>query len=221
MKPTVKEMIRKTPLFLRASEETAEKLAACRCAVFSKGDVISSPASFFSGLGLILSGRVAVYGKGREGDVLLNTLEAGGVFGAVSLFGEKPESVSTITAARDSEILLIPKAVAEEIVRNDGDVALAYVTFLTDRIRFLNEKIIGFSAPTAERAVCHALREKTETLGLSFPLNVTRLAQSLAIGRMSVYRVIRTLTEEKIVLCERGRMTVANPEKLKEKENLS
>lgn len=220
MKPTVKEMIRKTPLFSRASEETAEKIAACRCAAFSKGNVISSPASFFSGLGLVLSGRGAVYGKGQEGDVLLNTLEAGSLFGAVSLFGEKPESVSTITAARDSEVLLIPKPLMEKIVRSDNEVALAYIAFLTDRIRFLNEKIVGFSAPTAECAVCHALCEKSERLGSSFPLNITRLAQSLAIGRMSVYRVIRSLAEENVVRYERGRMTVENPEKLKEKEKL-
>lgn len=221
MKATIQERIRKTSLFSRASEDTVGEIARCRRAFYAKGDVISSPAEFFSGMGLIFSGRVAVYGKGQEGDVLLNTLEAGDLFGAVSLFGEKPESVSTIVAGRDSEILLIPKPLAEDIVRRDGEVTMAYIAFLTDRIRFLNEKITGFSAPTAECAVCHALCEKTECLGFSFSLNVTHLAQSLAIGRMSVYRVIRALSEENIVRYERGRMTVINPEKLKEKENIS
>lgn len=203
-----------SPVFAGASHDARALLCACDVHSFSGGDIIYSPEHFFCGIGIVISGALAIHGKNGEKDVLLNIIDKGGMFGAAALFGGSGEYVSTVSARKKSDVLFVPEQTLSEIFRIDSGVALAYIRFLTERIRFLNAKITGFSTPNAESAVALSLLSALPEDGGEFSVNVSRMSDALGIGRASVYRAFASLSESGIIRYENGKIAVLNKSRL-------
>ena len=208
------KILAQNPVFAFASEKTVERLCACETKSFAGGETIYSPEHFFRGIGIVISGALFVYGKNGEGDVLLNIIDKGGMFGAAALFGGSGEYVSTVTAKKKSEVLFIPEGTVEEIFTADSGAALAYIRFLSERIRFLNGKITGFSTPDTESAVAYAVFTAAPADGADFLVNVSRMSEALGIGRASVYRAFAALSSDGIIRYENGKITVLDKARL-------
>ncbi len=177
-------------VFSEASENTYKKLLCCDTKHFEPDELIYSAESFEKSLGIIVLGKVEVYGETGNRRVRLNTLSRGDMFGAAALFGKESGYVSTVVSKTASDVLFIGESKVKEIIASDPQVALAYISFLSDKIRFLNRKISAFTAKNADSAVATALLgEKSQ----SFELNVSRLSKKLGIGRTSVYRSLESL----------------------------
>ena len=191
------EILRKTTIFKNMSARTEAVLADLPEALFSSGDRIVDAQNFesFRGLGVLLSGKACVFGKNREKEVLLNRLNEADVFGAATVFFSEREAVSTVTAKTKAKVLFIERALLEKIMENDFAVASAYIAFLSERVYFLNRKIIGFTAKSADCALAdYVLRAADENGFLS--VNMSRIASTLDIGRTTLYRVLDVLREE-------------------------
>lgn len=177
-------------VFSGASEKTYRELLCCTAKHFAAGELIYSAESFEKSLGVIISGKVEVYGETGNRRVRLNTLSRGDMFGAAALFGKDGGYVSTVISKTASDVLFVGESKVKEIIASDPQVALAYISFLSDKIRFLNRKISAFTAKNADSAVATALlAEKSR----SFELNISRLSKKLGIGRTSVYRSLESL----------------------------
>ena len=204
---TLGKILSQSPVFSGASRDTLARLCSCNVRGFRGGETIYSPASFFRGIGIVISGTLAVHGKNGERDILLRTIDKGGMFGAAALFGGSGEYVSTVSAKRKSEVLFVPEKTLSEIFMLDSGVSLAY-------IRFLNGKITGFSTPDTESAVALSLLSAMPEDGGEFPVNVSRMSSALGIGRASVYRAFASLSEDGIITYGNGRVTVLDKARL-------
>ena len=151
---------------------------------YTAGESIYSDTSYKKALGAVINGCLSVYRPGNGSRVLLNRIPAGGVFGAASLF------VTEITAEKDSVIFFVPSEVLGRLITENGEFALSYIGFLTDRIRFLNRRISELSAGGAERKLAKYLLERDSDK----PVSMTELASFLGIGRASLYRIIDGFT---------------------------
>ena len=102
----------------------------------------------------------------------------------------------------------------------DGDLAMRYIDFLSDRIRFLNRRIATLTAGSAERRLAAwldtVMPDSTDRIVLPFPVN--RLADTLGLGRASLYRAFDDLTAsgyltrdgKTVILHDRTAMRQAN-----------
>ena len=206
--------LRLCSVFSYASERTLRGLLSCRPEKFCAGDLIYSADSFEKSIGIIVSGKVEVFGENENKRVRLNALSQGDMFGAAALFGKNDGYgyVSTVVSKTSSEVIFICEEKMREIIISDSAVAIAYIAFLSDRIRFLNGKISTFTAKSADSAVAAALlSEKADR----FELNVSRLSKKLGIGRTSVYRSLEFLKKSGAIEYSEGTVTVLSKEILK------
>ena len=212
------EILRKTEIFGNMSAQTQAILENLEEIEFSAGDRIVDAQNFdsFRGLGVLLSGKACVFGKNREEEVLLNRLDEADVFGAATVFFSEREAVSTVTAKTKCRILFIERSLLERVMENDFAVASAYIAFLSERVYFLNRKIIGFTAKSADCALAdYVLRSADENGFLT--VNMSRLASTLNIGRTTLYRVLEMLREEGLLAYDGKKMQILNRELLEQR----
>ena len=212
------EILRKTAIFGNMSAKTQVILENLEEIEFSAGERIVDAQNFdsFRGLGIMLSGKACVFGKNREEEVLLNRLDEADVFGAATVFFSEREAVSTVTAKTKCRILFIERNTLETIMKDDFAVASAYIAFLSERICFLNRKIISFTAKTADSALAnHLLRTADENGELA--ANMSRIASTLDIGRTTLYRVLDMLKADGSISYDGKKIRILNRELLEQR----
>ncbi|SDO76923.1 Cyclic nucleotide-binding domain-containing protein [Filomicrobium insigne] len=85
---------------------------------------------------VVRSGRVSI----KAGGMVLENIEANGVFGEMSLIDGSPRS-ATAVAEEPTEVLPIDRAAFHELVRHDPEFALRLMRLLAGRIRRTNESL--------------------------------------------------------------------------------
>lgn len=165
---------------------------------FEKGARIFSGVHFRRALAMIMSGEVQVFrsdGDGRR--VVMNRLSAGQVFGAAALFGDTEAYATEIEALCPTRLVFISQAQMSACIARYPLVAENYIRFLSGRIRFLNHKIAGFTGgPTGNRLYHYLLEHRQPDGRVDIPVSMVELAQSLNIGRSSLYRSLDALEAE-------------------------
>ncbi len=178
---------------------------------FEKGVLIFSEEHFRRALAMILAGEVQVYrteGDGRR--IVMNRLSAGQVFGAAALFGDADVYTTEIEALCPTTLLFLSQENMSACIARYPRVAENYIRFLSDRIRFLNRKIAGFTGgPTENRLYRYLLEHRRPDGSVPIPVSMVELAQSLNIGRSSLYRSFDSLEKDGWIRRE-GRMIYLN-----------
>ncbi len=183
---------------------------------FDKGAVIYSPHSFRQALGIVLKGRVEILRQEDGRRVLMNQLEAGGIFGAAALYGSSEEYVTEIRALEPCRILFISQEQLSAMMKQDFAIAENYIRFLSGRIRFLNQRIAGFTGGAADRRLALYLLEHSDEQGtVNLPRSIVALASALNVGRSSLYRSLDVLTEAGLIRRENGKITILDLHRLR------
>lgn len=174
---------------------------------FSRGQVLDG---YLRKLGIVIKGRLSVF---SESGTLLNQLQPGNMFGVSTVFTGYSSHITRISAAVNSTVLFLREEELAAVFAEDFSVNRSYLSFLTDRIRFLNGKIDLFSASTAgEKLRLYLLHLRRDSPEVEVePL--ARLGNTLGMGRASLYRSIEKLEEEGI-LSRNGRLWHIDWEKL-------
>ncbi len=163
---------------------------------FSNGDVVENPSG--PCLSFVGEGCVRIFGQNQGKRVLLNTLYEGDAFGVARLFCREDTSVSEIVSKGISQVFFIPFESVERLVSIDGKVAVNYISFLSEKIRFLNGKIGQYTAKSGEvRLVKYLIslkKDEEDIVTLNMPMS--RLASSLGVSRATLYRSMDELENE-------------------------
>ena len=182
-------------------------LAAERCPA---GGVIYSRTRFRKAVGVLLEGQVSVI-KGR--DLLLNTLGPGQCFGVAALFCPAESYVTTVLAKTPAVLVFLSDAWLTGLFRRYPDAAVRYIAFLSQRIRFLNQKIDSFTAPTVQDALYRHLLSIQVGGRAEIAGGYSGLARALNMGRASLYRSLDALEEEGLIRREGKTILLIKPEK--------
>ena len=172
--------------------------AAGLCAVrtFGAGEQIYSPESHSSGLGILLRGSAIAYTPHPIKKVMLRTFTSGAVFGISDWYGEEEACFSRIEASETAEVLMIEPEAVRHLLEESRAFREHYISFLTGRIRFLNQKIGYLTAGSAEFKLSHYLLSLGECQTVILPISMSSLAEMLDLGRASLYRAFDTLTSD-------------------------
>jgi CRP-like cAMP-binding protein len=196
------ELIRNCFLFEGADRAFVSRALAdarCRLVETRKGAVVYDVFDYRRSLGFVFSGRIEVT-KPSSSRYSMTTLTKGSLFGSADLYDEDAAVVTVLTAASDCRIVFFPLSLLEALMREDSAVAFNYIRFLTDRVRFLNEKIDGLVADSAMASLRHYLVQNAVTDGerrIVRPAgSLSALAEQLNIGRASLYRAFDALERE-------------------------
>ena len=156
------------------------------------------PSCFAEMLGVLLTGKLQILSADEERTVLLCTATKGHVFGAASLFLENQAPVSRLVAQNECSLLLLERDAVRSLMVADPAFMDAYLRFLAERVRFLNGKIRAFTAGSTERRLALWLTEHAEA-GILHAPPLSTLADTLDIGRASLYRALDKLEAEGLI----------------------
>lgn len=192
------ETVMHSKLFRGTAESVLNKMSAgsdCEMKFYNKGDSIFSTKNFSRSVGIILEGSARVLKENDDGhEFILNTLNVGDVFGAAALFNDEKEYVSKIYAAEYCRAIFFSERLILRGIERDLSLAENYISYLSDRIVFLN-RIIHFliSGSAQQRLANFFIENLSEDDFRPLPLNMTQLSSQLNISRASLYRVLDLL----------------------------
>lgn len=185
---------------------------------FAQGEIIFAPLQYQNCLGILISGSATVQKLGGAHAMLMSILRAGELFGAATLFCQKPEPyVVSIRAAATVEALLISEEALTDMMHTDVRIMKNYLSYLTGRIRFLNQRLDGFVKPTVEDRLMLFLENSASNGVCELPFGMQSLADALCIGRATLYRALDSLDAKgSIRRCRRTIMILRKEEKQNE-----
>ena len=190
-----RELIKNSFLFRQVAEDGVDFcLAQSEGEHAARGETLYTPGKFRHCLGLVLSGRVRV----TRGDLFVGVLERGDWFGAAALFHEREEYPSTLTALTECRVLFFPQQVVEQLMEHWPRAGANYVRYLSGRICFLSDRLNSLAAGTAEEKVEQFLLRCADENG-EVTRSATAVAQTLGLGRASVYRAFEALEEREVI----------------------
>lgn len=212
--------IKKIFLFRNVEESNLRTLFAddrAEAIDFARDETIYDETHYRRSLGIILTGRAEVQTGNSGHTVILNRLEPPILFGAAGLFQDEEEYVTHIVALENSRILFIPQELLTEAMRQDFKLVENYIAFLSQRIRFLNHKISGFTQPLAEGKLARYLMDLSaaqNSLSISLVVSLQDVAKILNLGRASLYRALELLESSGYIIRKNKQITIQDKEAL-------
>ncbi len=180
---------------------------------FRKGETVYSNKQFSNAIGYILKG-VAVAKSDNQSEIHLKTFQKGMSFGAAAVFGGGESYISNITAKTDLEVLFITEAELLKLFEEYPKTAVNYITFLSERVRFLNQKLNVVSSAGSENTLYKYLTSLADKNGVVHNLkNMTLLSKTLGISRASLYRALSALEEQGYIIKQNNDIKVIKNEK--------
>ena len=191
------------------------------CRSYASGEVIYSPEETEKKLIIIKSGEASVYTADSSRSMLLRRLGAGKTVGVANLFSDEG-FVSRIIADKKCETVEITAEDFGKLLEADRVVLYNYVSFLSNKICYLNKKIVTLTAGSAERRLAvfldsHASETGSDSFTLPVPMN--SLAEMLNLGRASLYRAADKLEADGFIKRDGKNITLVSKEQMLIKYN--
>lgn len=216
------ELLRSVPLFADLEEDELERFShvavprsfPAGTRVFHEGD--SSDACY-----IVREGSFRVTREHSDGRAItLATLGPGEIFGELAMLDGDTRSASA-EALSDGELLALPATDVKGLMTRHPEISLKLVAALVRRLRDANERISSQSFQTVPSRVAGVLAQLVaEAPGgagaeVTIRMNQSDLAQLAGTSRESVSRFLADLERSGVVRSGRGRVTVLDPDKLR------
>lgn len=146
----------------------------------------------------------------------MSTLSEGAIFGAAALFTDQPEYAADIRAVNNAQIVFFAQRLVQRMMRYDAQIAVNYVRYLSERIRFLNKKLYFLSSGTAEQRLASFLLDNLPAReAAELPMPLSKLSLALNVSRASLYRAFDALSEEGAIVKSGKSICINDAERLK------
>ena len=165
---------------------------------YESGEVILSPEEKKKKAVIFISGKAEVYSADEGRSLLLRTFGKGHVVGVSNLFSSE-DFVSRVIAAKKCETLEISPEKYGKILESDKTAMYNYLSFLSEKIRYLNRKIVTLTAGSAERRLAYFLDTSIpdgKNGATEITVQMNSLCEMLNLGRASLYRAADKLSDE-------------------------
>lgn len=169
---------------------------------YSKNDTVFSKETYSPVICVIIKGEARV----SKGETVISHLKDGEIFGAAFLYNQSYEFENTVTALTPLKVVIIEKSGVDQLIKCDNSISFNYISYLSERIGFLNSKIEGYTKPNAEEKLLLYLKKNADINNgkCEISVSMTELSHVLQISRASLYRVIEAL-EQQGKICRDGK----------------
>lgn len=208
--------IHKAEIFCDADEVILKSVlsqADIKICDYKKGETIYSLSQFNLAVGIFIKGGAKVI---KDNGVVISTLYENDIFGCASLFVSRDYYVNNIVAIKDCKVVFIDRETVERLMKEDFSFSLSFIKYLSDRLYYLNTRIVSFTAGSAESRLAYYLYNYfSKNKCTQFSVCVSQLAFTLDIGRASLYRAFDSLCEKGAIKKEGKNVTLINESELK------
>ena len=172
---------------------------------------------------VLKSGAVILTREHQDGRmVALAEVRAGGMFGEMAMFRDEARSATAECLEDTSAVALLARDV-QRLIRQNPDIALKLLHALADRVGRTTERLLQQSFQTVAGRVASALfAQVSARQGEGAPerdvlvrATQAEIAQLAGTSRESASRFLATLEREGVVSLGRGKVTVHEPERLR------
>ena len=212
MDKKIKTLLTQNRLFAGIRDDVLDKaLETSESRDYIKGEDLfdDRPALYY-----MISGKARVYRTDSKSGVILNNLSKGSVFGVAGLFGDSKNSTS-VMAVTKCRCILFRQAAVEQMLSGDFNFTKNYISFLSDRIRFLNGRIESFTAGDGEKSLAtYILSLPSEDGVTEIGLKMASVAAALNMSRPTLYRSFASLCEKGLIEKKGSMIRIISREKL-------
>lgn len=172
---------------------------------------------------VVRSGSVSIRREHMDGRTLaLAELRTGAMFGELAMFGGETRS-ATAEALEPTQLVAILSGDIQRVMRSTPDIAFKMLGALAARLRSANERLLQQSFQTVPGRVASALlaqviarqAEGAQDHGVLIEATQAEIAQLAGTSRESASRFLATLEREGVVRLGRGKVTVNDPQRLR------
>ena len=207
----------------RAELEQVAHVAVPR--TFERGEVIFREGDTGDTCYIVRSGSVSIRREHSDGrTVALAELRAGAMFGELALFRGETRS-ATAEALEPTALVAVLGRDMQRVVASSPAMALKMLAAMAERVQRTNERLAQHSFQTVAGRVAGALlgqvmaRQDEGSAGRHDVLvqaTQAEIAQLAGTSRESASRFLATLEREQVVALSRGKVTVHEPERLRD-----
>lgn len=212
MKKSVIDSLSVCPLFKGVVTEELTKLTNeyMSLKVCEKNEIIISENNYTRALGIIIKGSATVTKNSGDASVLMSILKKGDIFGMATLFYENENYLTQIRADEKVTIAEFSKENVRKMLALYPQVNENYITILSEKIHFLNNKISTYTrAETIQKVAFFILQSSdSEKEKVTLPYSITKVADALGVGRASVYRAFDILENDGIISRDRKKIKI-------------
>lgn len=196
--------LKKTKIFKEADEKLLTSVLKDfgKSVSYCKNDIVFSSENYSPVICIIIKGEARV----SKGGTVISHIKDGDIFGAAFLYNQNYCFQNTVTAITSLKVVIIEKSGIDKLIQSDSSVSFNYISYLSERIGFLNSKIEGYTQSSAEEKLLLYLQKNCDDTDgkCEISVSMTELSHVLHISRASLYRVIETL-EQQGKICRDGK----------------
>lgn len=211
----------KTPLFSGIGKEDLVSFLIClnpRIQEYAKGEVIALEGDAMGGIGVMLSGEVAVLKETSSGDrMILTVLKPGSLFGEMAAWSAEHRWPATVQAQEASAVLFIPPekitSPCQKACRWHPAIIQNMLKILSEKALMLNRKVDYLAMKSMRGKLCAYLLERqklSDSLTFTLPLNRNEMADYLSVSRPSMSREMGRMRDEGLIDFHMSTMKIKN-----------
>ena len=223
--PDRKKILENHPFFSKlAASERDTLLSRARAKRFRAGEIIFHKGVPGDSMMAVLSGQVRISAPGVDGrEIVLNTIEAGQVFGEIALVDGGPRTAEA-AAATDCELLFLDRRDFLPFLESHPSLALALLLIVCQRLRQTTEQVEDVMfLPLPERlarkllqlAATHG-RQTPEGVRIESGLSQRELGNLLGLSRESINKQLSAWHRQAILNTDGGIITLVDLEALRQ-----
>lgn len=182
---------------------------------YSKGKILYSQGDHADCFYYIVSGQVRTFISSTDGNERLLTIyKQGDILGEAAFFDECPR-VSSAQLTVDSRVIAIDRPALERCMQQDPALTFSLLKYLSGTVRMLSTHLDAASFLPANKRIIRLLLNMDA--GASHAISVTHedLGYSLGISRVTVSRILSTLSKRGWIALGYGKITLLDRESLK------
>ena len=220
------KMLLGTELFKGIEESELVKILACSSPSmkrYKKREIITIEKREFTGIGVVLEGRVLLTKETLAGDrLIISRLSAGDIFGEIAAFVDK-EWLETVTAETDCQVLFLTPdriiGMCPHMCTGHRILIQNTLYIVSRKALVLHKKVEMLSLSSIRKKISTYLLEQyyiKENPTFEIPLKRSELAEYLHIQRPSLSRELVNMQDEGIIEFERNSFKIIDLQMLKD-----
>ena len=178
---------------------------------YKRNDLIYPSPNDKEAVGFVIQGKCEIRKpRSDSGKTVINILSPGDSFGILSVFSDE-EFPTEIYASVNCSILFFSKVQIISFVNNYSQISTNIITFLADRVNFLNRKIATFSAKSVESKLAAFILDECERQSSdTITFNAKKTSEEIGVGRASVYRALASLQDSGLIIFTNKQIIITN-----------
>ena len=182
---------------------------------YKRNDLIYPNQNPEEAVGFIIQGKCEIRKPRTDSrKTVINILSPGVSFGILSVFSDD-NFPTEIYATVNSTVLFFSKAQINDFVNSYSQISANIITFLAERVNFLNRKIATFSAKSVESKLASFIVDECERQSSdTIIINAKKTSEEIGAGRASVYRALSSLQDSGLIIFTNKQIQVINKKEL-------